>query len=357
MRVVICWHQVSGYAAACFRELAREDGIQLLVVALKAQRSANIAFDDEQVMRGVPCTLLDAAELGDDARVADAVLAHKPEIVAVCGWFVPAYRRLTTHPSLQSARFVMGMDTPWKNTIRQRLGRYRYRAFFRRIDRVMVAGERTWQLARRLGFAESQLRRGFYGFDFEAFSPVYEQRLSGPHGWPRAFLFMGRYVAEKDIASMLAGYAIYRERTPEPWPLTCCGAGPLAMQIRAAQGVTDRGFVQPADQPAVLRDHGALVLMSRYEPWGVVLAEAAASGLPIICTEACGAAIDLVRWQYNGMTIPTGDAPALAAAMRWMHDRYDQLPQMGQRGRMLAGAYSAQIWAKRWMHTFAGLRD
>ena len=87
---------------------------------------------------------------------------------------------------------------------------------------------------------------------------------------------------------------------------------------------------------------------SRYEPWGVAIAEAAAAGLPILCTEACGASVELVRPYYNGLIVPTDDAQSLADAMIWCHAHRDRLAEFGERGRSLAAAYSADVWAERW---------
>jgi glycosyltransferase involved in cell wall biosynthesis len=76
--------------------------------------------------------------------------------------------------------------------------------------------------------------------------------------------------------------------------------------------------------------------------------EASSAGLPVVCTEACGSAVELVRSYYNGVTVATDNAGALADGLRFIHDNADRLPEMGRRGRDLAAAYSAQIWAQRW---------
>ena len=73
-----------------------------------------------------------------------------------------------------------------------------------------------------------------------------------------------------------------------------------ARHLVGVHGVEMLGFVQPDDLPAVLERAGCLVLPSRFEPWGVVVHEAAAAGLPIVCTPVCGAATRLVLDGYNG---------------------------------------------------------
>jgi glycosyltransferase involved in cell wall biosynthesis len=270
---------------------------------------------------------------------------------------------LPFNPALSKAKFVMAIDTPMKydarGRFRQWAGRMKLRRLLGEIDRIIVPGERSWQYARFLGFDESQIRRGVYGFDYERFGPLLERRLSRPGGWPKRFLFAGRYVPQKGIDVLLEAYAIYRRRhVADAWPLTCSGTGPLIDQVRRATeagGVEDAGFVQPQDQPALWAECGAFVLSSRYEPWGVVVAEACAAGLPVVCTEACGASVELVRSHYNGLTVATGDANDLARGLSVIHAAYDRLPEMGRRGQPLAAAFSADAYADRWAAMFEEL--
>jgi glycosyltransferase involved in cell wall biosynthesis len=55
-----------------------------------------------------------------------------------------------------------------------------------------------------------------------------------------------------------------------------------------------------------------LLLPSDYEPWGVVVVEAAASGLAIVASDVVGAAPELVKPGRNGETFRAGDANSLA---------------------------------------------
>jgi len=236
------------------------------------------------------------------------------------------------------------MDSPWRGSLRQRLGRLRLSPILEQFSTVVTAGERSATYARRLGVPDRRIQSGFYGFDFAHFDEVADLRAAQ---WPRQFLFVGRYVPQKDLASLIGAYQRYRSLVTDPWGLTCCGDGPDAGLVRGP-GVVNRGFTRPADLPEVFRQHGAFVMASRFEPWGVVLAEAAASGLPIICTTACGASVDLVRTYYNGVTVPPQDIEALARAMVWMHEHEADLPLMGERARKFAAAFSAEAWAERW---------
>ena len=80
-------------------------------------------------------------------------------------------------------------------------------------------------------------------------------------------------------------------------------------------------------------------LLSRHEPWGVVVNEAAASGLPLVLSERVGAAYDLLRDGENGYLVPVDDAVAAAEAIRTLAADADQRRAMGERSRELVRAW------------------
>src|SRR2546423_15439767 len=86
------------------------------------------------------------------------------------------------------------------------------------------------------------------------------------------------------------------------------------------------GFVQPPDVARMMRDASScFVLTSHIEPFGVVVQEAAPSGLPILCMDFSGAVAGLVQVGHNGWVVvslriesgvePTRRVSILAAAL------------------------------------------
>jgi glycosyltransferase involved in cell wall biosynthesis len=57
-------------------------------------------------------------------------------------------------------------------------------------------------------------------------------------------------------------------------------------------------------------------LLSRHEPWGVVVNEAAACGLPLVVSDRVGAAFDLLEDGLNGAMVPADDPVAAGEAIR-----------------------------------------
>ena len=82
------------------------------------------------------------------------------------------------------------------------------------------------------------------------------------------------------------------------------------------------------------------------EPWGLVANEAMNQHLPVIATDAVGAAAGgLVRHERNGLVVPAGDHEALAAALRRLHDDPALRARLGANAAHDVAAYTHVAWA------------
>ena len=351
MKVVFCWSGMSGYMAACWRELAKREGISTaLLIQWWSMPWA------PELLSGLPdLRRISKAENNNDALVRQLVREQKPDIIVICGWAYRCFRKLAFYPEFAKCRFILAMDNPWQGTWRQRLARLKVGRLVDRMDAVAVTGERCYQFARHLRVPESKIMRGTYGIDFGHFDEIRKRRLHERAGWPKRFLYTGRFAAVKGLDVLVEAYRRYRQQVADPWPLSCCGRGPLQKLLAGVAGIEDHGFVQPHEMAAIYAAAGAFVMPSRYDPWPLAIVEASAAGLPIVCTEACGSAVEIVRPYYSGIGVPTDDASALCSAFIWLHEHYDILPQYGHRASQLAEAYSATAWADRWTERFVSL--
>ena len=353
MKIVFCWTDISGYMAACWRTLAARSGVALTVIANEVSNA--VAFDTS-IMQGLHWVRLSPSDRTDGATIQDHVDRLEADVIVIAGWLCPAYRRVATRVAAEGGtRLILAMDTPWRGTVRQHLARLILRQYRTQFDAAWVPGKRGWHYARRLGFPCDRILQGVYGFDWKGASRAGEIReRAGPRR--RRFLFIGRYVRDKGFDLLLNGYASYREAVADPWDLACCGQGPLGNLLTGRPGVSNRGFRQPDEHVAEIAAASALVAPSRYDPWNVAIMEAAAAGLPILCSHGCGVSAEVVKDGITGKAFQTDSVEAVTRAMLQVHDAPD-LHDLGAAAREAVRVYAADAWADRLLAFVSSLSD
>lgn len=133
----------------------------------------------------------------------------------------------------------------------------------------------------------------------------------------RRIIYSGRLAQAKRVDLLIDAFAAVAGRRPG-WDVVIVGDGPLraALAARVPAALRGRftwvGFVDQQEVVSALyRLSDVLVLPSDFEPWALVINEAAAAGLAMIASDAVGAAAELIREGVNGLTFPLGDLPAL----------------------------------------------
>ncbi|WP_436697968.1 glycosyltransferase family 4 protein [Nocardioides sp. BYT-33-1] len=340
LRVVMLATGLTGYLDAKFRALVAR-GVELFVIT-QAKRD-NVAYERfplEDVARVHAWHELPTGEELD--RLVDDFAPHA---ILVHSWHIPPYRDVLKGREGQCLR-VCWMDNNWLGTPRQWVGRATSRWFLRPMfDAAMVPCERTETFARHLGFAPDAILRGSLCADTDLYG-------AGP--WPGtelagrgAFLSALRMVHHKGADVLADAYRRYRAAVAEPWELHLAGVGPLEAEFDGVPGVVRHGFVQPRDLAGLFHRSSAYVNPSLAEPYGVVLHEATAAGLPVITSDMVGAAPTMVQDGVNGFLYPTGDAAALADRMaRTSTAGPERLEEMSAVSKALSMRLSPASWAR-----------
>jgi glycosyltransferase involved in cell wall biosynthesis len=132
-----------------------------------------------------------------------------------------------------------------------------------------------------------------------------------------AVLYVGRLVPLKAVDVLAEAVA----RAGPPFRLVVVGDGPRREQLaRLAPRAIFTGFRQGNRLADVYAASDVFALLSRKEPWGVVVGEAAAAGLPIVVSDRVGAGPDLVQPGRNGERVPAGSPAATAEALLRLAD-------------------------------------
>ncbi len=339
MRVAVLWSGLSGYFNACLRELAARPGVDLMVAHEAAGEDA--PFDDSQF--SWMTSRIEYGSRPDCEALLQQISRFAPDVLLVSSWHIGEYRHILQHLQPRPLR-VLCMDNQWHGTWKQRVGVLGSRRYvLPHYEAVFLPGERQACFARRLGFSDHQIWSGLYCPDTGSLSTVGPSSASEA---PRSFGYLGRLSPEKGIQDLLQAYELYRESTSDGWALRVAGAGELGPEVDRHSTVIRSSFVQPAELSAWMGEIGCLVVPSRFEPWGVVVSEAAAAGVPIIATDACGSVPHLVHDFVNGRVARTGDVRSLAACMAYVASlTEDERLTMGQASRGLAGPYTPARWA------------
>jgi glycosyltransferase involved in cell wall biosynthesis len=135
---------------------------------------------------------------------------------------------------------------------------------------------------------------------------------------PPTIAYVGRLVQVKGVDSLLTAWPQVRAGIPDA-RLVIVGQGPLAGTVKRAAadvgGIVFRGPMPFEAVANVLGEADVLVLPSRYEPWGQIVPEAMAAGVPVVASDSVGSAEHFIHHGETGWIFPTGDTPALAAAL------------------------------------------
>jgi glycosyltransferase involved in cell wall biosynthesis len=161
---------------------------------------------------------------------------------------------------------------------------------------------------------------------------------------------MGRHVTKKGFAEWIQALALLKERGI-PFRAILAGKGEettalktLAAQHGLAESLTFSGWV--TDKAAFWQSIDLFCLPSLHEPFGIVLLEAMAEGLPVISTASEGPR-EIITSGSDGLLIPAGDIPALADAMAQMLHVPETAFSLAQNARQTVAHYRLEAMAER----------
>jgi glycosyltransferase involved in cell wall biosynthesis len=199
---------------------------------------------------------------------------------------------------------------------------------------ALVGGQRHVDYLVELGMPRERIFTGYDVVDNQYFRQKAEevrsqksevrQQYRLPENY---FLASARFVAKKNLPILIIAYDKYRTESEAsgnvPWDLVVLGDGPLRETLNSQLSTLNShghvhlpGFKSYEELPVYYALANAFVHASTSEQWGLVVNEAIASGLPVIVSERCGCAPELVR--ENGFRFDPTDQDALASRLLQM---------------------------------------
>ena len=281
---------------------------------------------------------------------------ERPEALGIVGYSRPesmaalAWARSHRRPTILMSE-SQEIDHPrvwWKEAVKRRR--------VSRFSAGLVGGPRHRDYLVKLGLPAGRIALGYNAVDGAAFAARAEaarRAVDARRGLPDRpyFLAINRFVPEKNLVALIEAFARYRADAPSElaWDLVLCGDGPGAAEVDWAietsgfgRSIHRPGFLQTDEMAPWLAFASAFVHPSLMEPWGLVVNEAAACGLPLLVSDRAGCVETFVPEPAGttGRRFDPRDVRELAGALA----RMASLPDDERRGMGRRAAEVAALW-------------
>ncbi len=259
------------------------------------------------------------------------------DVLLLGGWNQPAFWLAMAWARARRVPVVLWVESTGRDRRSGRLEPAK-RALLRAADAFVVPGRAAYAYLQGLGVDASRIAVAPNAVD----AAIFGGRERHPRaGGPCRVLAVGRLSPEKGLDLLL------RAVDGLPVEVVLAGTGPEEARLRALAGpnVEFRGHVERDELPALYADADVLAMPSRSDPWGMALNEGALAGLPLVSTDAAGAAHDLIEDGVNGFRVPPGDVGALREALRRVCENESFRAAAGERSREVGRCFTPVVWA------------
>jgi glycosyltransferase involved in cell wall biosynthesis len=279
-----------------------------------------------------------------------ALRAARPDCVVVSGWSTFASQAALGWCRLRRIPYLLIVESHdarprsgWRRAVKRSL----VPPLVRHAAGVLVTGTLARESMLAHGASAERVRVFANTVDVERWSrradELAAQRLElrarlGIESEEVAVLAVGRLAPEKGHETLIRAVAAAGEPR---LALVLAGEGPERRRLAALAEELRIRLILAGDLPheRVIEAYCAadvFALLSESEPWGVVVNEAAACGLPLLLSDRVGAGPDLLRPGENGALVAAGDVPAAADALRDLADDPEARRRLGARSRAIA---------------------
>lgn len=277
----------------------------------------------------------------------------QPDIIYISGWMDKGYLKTVIKFRRKGIPIVCGFDDIWLKTIRQKIASVIFPIFkYFFFSHAWVAGPYQFEYAKRLGFKNNEIIYNCLSADVNIFNNVFQNSFTNRRSnFPHRFLYVGRFEPVKGVDILVKAWTkLINSGQTKDWMLTFIGNGSLINELRNDKSVIIKDFMQPEQLVEEIGNCGCFVLPSRNERWAVVLHEFSAAGMPIICSDICGALPVFVVPNYNGFVFKTLDIDDLSNQMLKIISLKDvDLIKMSENSHKLGQRITPEISASSFM--------
>lgn len=315
------------YREPLFRALDAGEGLELRVIYQSpGQPSWDVDPDWFGSAHAYPAERLNSWQLARPGRtpimwprgLERALKSFDPDCVVVWEYGPASLRVLRWCRRHRRAYVVFTECTPQIDAMLSPPRLWLHRWIARHADGMIAASSAARDRLLRLGARREAIAMALQSADLEGLRTHSRRASDGTR--PLTVLSVGRLVPDKNFATLLEAYTL-AGLTPEQARVVIVGTGLIEEQLRQLAdrlGVPAvfRGHVTPGQLAELYADADIFALVSTYEPFGVAVREAAAAGLPIICSRLAGAAGDVAIDGRNAFLVDPNRVEEVSAALK-----------------------------------------
>lgn len=332
--------QIGHYHDARYRAVAAT-GTSLTVIATQNEAdfsefmaSSDGGYPVQQLFDGRSAYRRACAARNVWPAVQACLSALDPSVVAVAGWATSESFAAIAWARRHRRPLVMLSDSQ-RNDAKRSLWRERIKGRVVSLsDAALVAGPSHRDYVVRLGVPRENTFMGYDVVDNCHFSSGAQSARADQKakrqllGVPNKYLLASaRFIPKKNLPRLIAAYGKATEARAEAPHLVVLGDGPERGAVEAAiakAGLTGRvhllGFRCYADLPSLYGLSDGFVHVPTSEQWGLVINEAAASGVPVVASSACGATASLVADGQTGLVVDAEDEVSISKGLGQLMD-------------------------------------
>ncbi|MFV8465648.1 glycosyltransferase [Flavobacterium sp. LB1P62] len=268
----------------------------------------------------------------------------EPKVLLVSGRMEKDYLKLALIARKDSKIVVGTADNHYNGSLKQKLAiffsNFLYKRYF---EFMLVPGIFQYEYQRLLGFKREKILFPQYCADTLLFEQAYNNSTTDKKG----ILFLGRLHTVKGIDMLIKVHKELFDSNKISDKLIIIGDGPLKDSLElTTEHIVYYPFMSQNEILSIMSNVKYFCLPSNSEPWGVVIHEAAAAGLPIVTTTNCGAATAFVKQGYNGYFFEPGNALKLKEILLKMNGKNQQeIHNMGKRSFELSKQIHPEMWS------------
>ena len=304
----------------------------------------------------------------------------RPDVLNLTGYYDPAQLIMLIVAKLMGIRVIMQNESTAADHARGGWKEIFKRFIFRLCNGFFCFGSQSAQYLLQLGVRPEQILLRKNAVDNKTIRDAYLQALYSRKAeqeqlqlQPFNFIFVGRLIEVKNLKALINAFAQAQQKLVAPvvepipggsgsglpdrptnqWGLILLGDGPLQPLLQTqinSLGLSDGVHILPGRPwfkvPDVLALADVLVLPSRSEPWGLVVNEAMACGMPVLVSDRCGCVADLVQHGQNGLIIDPDKPEQLIEALCHFMTGNVNHQKMGEVAQQLIQPYAPEAVAQ-----------